>query len=318
MKKNTVIEVLGFSALVCAIVVGVGVLAKTVLGDKYDARETIVLSTESTQSYETYELKKTEITEFDKINMNIEYANVEIIPSDGYYLEYSITSRAGEPEYKVQDDKTFAFGEKRKENTWICFDFGYGEDIEQNNYVKLYVPKDKVFENINLGVESGNISTGDIASSELQINAEYGDITMANITGDDIILHLESVNLDMKELTTDSVDVQNEYGNVLIEVADFKQGTFDLQSGNLDLGQTTAGNLTIQNEYGQVDLALKDKLADYTCDFSTEYGSIFVPNQKAVKENEDDDVENYSTSGKKDKSITIQNESGDITVCELQ
>ncbi len=301
---------------------------------------------------QAHQLEKTELAEFSEISIQLDYSNVAIIPSDGYYLEYRLDGANNEPEYKVSDGK-FQFQEGDAQQKYqISFQlFGYQEKQEPF-YLNLYVPEEKAFDllavelesgnfefeslnvkkaNLSLDygnlkfdkftggdftieAESGNLEMGDVDCGSLQIKADYGNVTGGTFTvSNQADLKLESGNLELSKLSAGNFKLSNEYGGCTVDEFQVKNSHISMDSGNLKLRGAALENLEVDSEYGNIDLALAEDVGNYNIDVEAEYGTLNIEG-KNIAENEDGVISYIEYDKEKKNNIQICCEDGNVTI----
>lgn len=339
------------SKKILTILVGIAVGASVILGGiivgtGIKNRKNAFASSEI-EKVTPYVLEKTSLDDFSEISISISYADISIIPSDGYYLEYRLDGTCKEPTYSVSDGK-FHFEEG---NVQEKYQVHFGLFPEGPFYLKLYVPEDKYFDLLSIYNDSGNVDFQQIQAKEAELTLDYGNLNFENFTGDTFHLTMDSGNLDFGTISCNDLTIKNEYGNVTGDsLTASTSGSIKLDSGNLETQQLTSstfsltndygntdiysftssnstfsinsGNLSledadfetvdIRNEYGNVDLELRQDLTDFNYDLSTEYGDIHVDN-KRMQPNDDEEC-TYKKDNGKDRDIEIFCDSGNINV----
>lgn len=258
----------------------------------------------------SYKLEKTSLEEFSEISISASYADISILPSDGYYLEYCLDGTCTEPFYRVSDGK-FQFQEgSTQEKYMISFGFSSHEPF----FLKLYVPTDKYFDMLSIVSDSGNIYFKEISAKQAELTLDYGNLDFERFTGDTLRLTMDSGNVEFGTISCEDVTLESSYGNVTGDTFTASNGIFSIDSGNLSLMDADFKNLDIACEYGDVDLELRQTVSDYNCALATDYGNIYVNNEK-IKPNDDDEVI-YKKDNKKNRKMKIFCDSGNITVSE--
>lgn len=297
-------------------------------------------------------LEKTKMEEFSEASIYLEDANVSILPSDDFYLEYRLDGICKEPDYEVSDGTLYFQEGAVLEPYRISFHLFGNPANREPFYLNLYVPRDQYFEFLHLSTESGNVeleqlnaqkaefylSYGNLKLKEftgdtLDISAEAGDIESKNITCDDLSisssygnvaggvisvshradLALDSGNLELSQLSADTLSLHMEYGNCTIDSITNKTGQLSMDSGNLNLKSAALETIDISSEYGDVTLQLANKPSDYNYDLKTEYGTIEVGG-KNIKAKEDGTVIYQKQDASKMRNIQILCESGNVEI----
>lgn len=203
-------------------------------------------------------LEKTRLEEFDSVDVNIEYADFKLIPSDGYYLEYRLYGRAAQPQYSVKDKKlvfregdAFSYG-----NESINFGgfFFWEEDgiAEESFYLNLYVPKEQYFEVFKLYNDSGNVELETLRADKVDLKLDYGDIDLKEFQGKEFNIVSNSGEMNFGIINTEYITAENDYGEILIEDLTASVGDFDLDSGHMKVEKAAVPKIKVNNDYGNV------------------------------------------------------------------
>lgn len=351
MKKKTKIYTIGACCVAAGIMLSaVGIAAGGWPGVSISA--TGIHSTGNRPDKKAHVLEKTKLEEFNKVSMDIDYADLEIIPSDDYYIEYRLSGSDGEPEYKIDND-SLIFREKPKNGNFMFFNFGnfsWSNDYNEKYYVKLYMPEDKMYEKIQIYNDSGDLNAGILKAEDMSLEVEYGDIGVESLNSKTLAVSLDSGDFKAKEVYTDTLELNNDYGKVIVGEltadsaniqlesgktaidkstinnltldssyggvklgsAHISDGSIDMESGKLEILGAVLGNVEVNSAYGDVAIQLEDNPETYAMKLKTEYGSVNVPFDGRYIS--EDDEERFEMSGKGGKSLEISCESGDITV----
>lgn len=297
-------------------------------------------------------LEKTALEEFSEATIRLGYADLSILPSDGYYLEYRLDGTCAKPEFEASNGK-FHFQEGAAQR-YFHFSFGIIENTANSGpfYVTLYVPKDQYLKLLDIAMESGDVEAEQANANRAELSIEYGDLHLGDFSGDDLTISsesgnielgaitcenlnvtasygdftgdtvsvsnrakffFESGNLDISQLEADTLSFNDQYGNCDADSISIKKGEFSMESGNLSLENAALGNTSISSQYGDVTLSLSDKVSSYNYDLETEYGTIDVDGE-SMKEDEDGRVLYRSQDGKKKNSIGVSCESGNVRI----
>lgn len=299
-----------------------------------------------------HQLEKTELAEFSEISLQLDYSNVKIIPSDGYYLEYWLDGTCKEPAYEVSDGKfRFQEGDIQQKYQVSFHLFGY-QQKQEPFYLNLYVPEEKAFdllavdlesgnfefeglnvkkadlsldygnlkfdtftgEDIAIAAESGNLTMGDVDCGSLQVRADYGNVTGSTFTvSGQADLKMESGNLELSKLAAGSLKLSDEYGNCTVDEFRVKDSWIAMESGNLKLREAALENLEADSEYGSIDLALAEDVSSHNFDVQAEYGTLIIEG-KNIEADEDGIISYVKYDKEKKSNIQIRCESGNITI----
>lgn len=342
MKSKKILTILvGIAVSVSILFCGIIVVTSIQNGSSASA------SSFQPEEVHSYKLEKTSLEEFSEISISASYADISILPSDGYYLEYCLDGTCTEPSYGVTDGK-FQFQEGSTQKKYmICFGFSSHDPF----YLNLYVPADKYFDLISIANDSGDVSFETISAKQAELTLDYGDLEFDIFTGDTLRLtmdsgnvefetisckdvtlknsygsvtgdtltastsasiELDSGNWEVQQVSSDQFSLQNDYGNTDIDSFSSSDSIFAIDSGDLSLMDADFKNLDVDCQYGNVDLELRQALSDYNWDLSTDYGDIYVDNKKIEPNDEEEAV--YKKENGADNGMKIFCDSGNITV----
>lgn len=286
----------------------VGVIFGGTIGFKLD--ETGIHDASYTQEHAVQKMEKTKIDAFDAVDINVDYADIEISPADGYYLEYQLQGENKEPEYTVKDKK-LTFLDKSTGSFQVDFTFFSFTSDDNANYVKLYLPEDIYMKMIKLSTGSGDVEIHDsIQGDELMIDDDYGDVSINAFEGKKLEVNLGSGEMEAGRLISDSLKVNDDYGSV--QIKELKCGSADITmgSGDVELEKAEFDQIKIHDDYGDVTVGLLQDIKKYSMDLVTEYGEIELPDNSGFST--DDSGAEYRTTDGTDGEIEVRADSGDI------
>lgn len=296
---------------------------------------------------ETYVEDEKELDKFTSIEMDLSYADLEIIPSDKYAVEYCLDGSKN-PVCTVENGK-LVFKEA-KVTPYVNFGFNVTTlGYSVNTYIKLYVPENMEFDIIRIQEEDGDIklpslkaekleitneygdvrmeefsgktidielqdgllSSGKILAETAKIGNEYGDIKLSEFEGTELTAYLQDGQLSAETITADKIKADNEYGDIDIQHVKAENLDSSLSDGTLTVNHLAADEVDINNEYGDVNLGLAGDMKDYDMDLTTEYGGIAVP---GFQESNGDSGAKRKIENNSGKQIKIFCEDGDINL----
>lgn len=204
-----------------------------------------------------HSLEKTRIDAFENVKLTVNFGDITIVPSDGYYLEYSLTGDEKGPAYSV-DNKTLTF-RKIQENAGAVYSFFYSGpvgnvyDPKGNDYLKLYVPEDVYLENVQIvGSDGEFVWDGSVKTDWLSVDISYGDMKVSDVQGKQIELNSSDGKIEVSNCAAETLKVYNAYGNTILKQVDVQDLTVELSDGKLEMEQIKAENNDIRNYYGSI------------------------------------------------------------------
>ncbi|MBP1755386.1 MAG: hypothetical protein H6Q59_1784 [Firmicutes bacterium] len=218
--------------------------------DREDAKEFVVA--------------KTEVSPITEISIHTGIAQVELIEADKFYVEIDYLYWEDEPEYSLENGKLF-FDDRD------CFPNSYSIDFNLDNRIKIYLPKDSHFDDINIEDASGDVSLNGFVADELDVTVSYGDFTMEEAAALDTEITLSSGYSKIKDFQARDLNFTNSYGNADFTDINTKSSrlpvdtTYDnfniaMSSGDVDIAGINSSKVKITNSYG--DIVLGDLTTD--------------------------------------------------------
>lgn len=292
-----------------------------------------------------------ELGEFKQMQVDMEYGDFTIEPSDHYGISYH--GSEGDFTYQVKDGKLVLSQviENYSGNGFFFFDISIVSDyIYEQEYATVYVPENAVFESVSIKNNGGNVDISNISAGDLQIEADYGNVLLSNIKGEDYTVTMESGKAEIESISGNSLNLSNAYGEVTLEEVALKnEAEIYAESGNIELNDVNIPNLTaesdygditgkmvsvrqaelrlesgecklrkldtdnikVESSYGDVELDLIQLLDDFSYDLYTDYGELYVSDKKMGSQYE-------SLQDDKEKKISINCESGDIEIKQAE
>ena len=289
----------------------------------------------SSSGSEPYRLEKTRLDDFSGIKIDIgSEADIEFVPSDDEYcyLEYTLKGNGAGPEWNITDN-TFTLTQNGVIATGF---FLTGSDLSWSSgpVIRLYIPKDTAFSDVDIYNDYGNISMGSISSDTLTLNLESGDLDMENISAGAADIYLDygnlamracrfteakietdSGNIEAEDTVTDTLLLTNNYGDSTLENTTVRSADLTVESGGLYLEASGLETITGVNEYGDTTFVFGDDIESYSFDLLTEYGEIsFSGDAPGRLISRDGSEMSYTTDAGGNKKIRFTAESGDIQI----
>lgn len=256
MKKSKIFVVIALCFMAMGLLVGgLGYILGGRPGFYINSRG--IHAANSNDSNSVYTLEKTELNAFTKLDVTVGFADIRLVPSDGYYLEYRLMAVGKEPTYGVKDNtfKLTEFEEKRT-NSFFNFFTNSGMNFftinSERYYVNLYVPEDVYFEWVHLSNSSGNVKLDTLLAKELVLNLSFGNLDMEDFEGDTFEASLSSGNITGGSIRGKDVTIVNSFGNINCESITADTAEITLSSGNLKSDVLDAKTLNVINSFGEV------------------------------------------------------------------
>lgn len=200
-------------------------------------------------------LEKTKIEEIDNIDIDAKYATVYLIPSDDYYIEYSITSNKSSL-YKIRNGKLIF-----DDSAWMPIRLSFGINEKHNDYIKIYYPADADINSLTAKLDMGSIEVSGVAIDNMDIDLDMG-------------------SLDITDCAIDKIDADLDMGSIDISNTDISSADISLDMGGLDMSDTRIENrLTADLDMGSATLSLAGNEGgsqSYGFDLECDMGSVTI------------------------------------------
>lgn len=258
-------------------------------------------------------MKKEQIDDFTKLNVDFEDLDLDIRTSDDdhYYMEYKL-EKNGKKDPLTWEDKDGELTLKESEGGtggyFITYDLGvFRTHIEQTqkedavNTVILYVPE-----------------KAQLLEAEIQLSD--GDFTADQLLCEKMTAQLSDGDLDVKELQcTDNMQLKSESGDVSIKRADLTDGQISLDDGELQMGNSSFnGDMEITSSNGDVSIQMKKSSVDKTNIYlKTTDGDVDTGDLSRGKSSNEEDFSVYENQvGTSAPTLSVKCSDGDIMLTE--
>lgn len=268
------------------------------------------------------------LDKFNKVDIS-SYSNlsyVQIVKGEDYKLDLQ-HDEENKINYSVKDG-VLTINDSSKEENGIHIGI-YFNNSEQG--IKLYVPEDCNLNELKIYSSSSDIKITEVDCENININNEYGDVELSNISCGDMVLKLESGDLNLTSIESKKISFENEYGSVKFKEVNGEELSCVMDSGdfngeNLNISK----NYSIESDYGSINIKNSDfgnfkatlNSGDFDsdsinisqdCDIKSEYGSVNVENSSlgnftANLDSGDIELSNITSI----KNVDIQNSYGDV------
>lgn len=258
--------------------------------------------------------EKMKLDPFTSIEIDINYADLKILPSDGYYIEYQLNGGSPEPVLELKDQKLrFQEGASGGNVGFNFVSFGGFSSEHYSYYVNLYVPSDQYFTFVKLKNDDGSMDIGSISSKSMEIRDDYGDVRMEEFKGGKLKADMGNGSFRAEHLKADDFSISNDYGDCNIGTAQVKHLEAELGNGNFTMDRGHGASIDVVNQYGMVKLGLAEPFTAYKLDLETEYGSIKAPGFPGTSIGEDD-TRSFKYTDKGTNQIKVRCDNGDIVI----
>lgn len=215
-------------------------------------------------------MKKEQIDDFTKLNVDFENFDLDIRTSDDdhYYMEYKLekNGRKNPLTWKDKDGElTLEESAGGSGSYYITYDLGIfsthadlTEKKDALNTVILYIPEKAHLSEAKFQLSDGDLTVDKLFCKEADVKLSSGDLLLTEGEIGDFTVKLEDGDLNMKELRcTDSFSLKSGNGDVVLKKAVLKDGEISLGDGELVMNNSSfGGDMDIKNSCGDVSVEM--------------------------------------------------------------
>lgn len=190
------------------------------------------------------------------IEIHTGMAEVELIPSDDFYVEIDYMYWEEEPEYTLENGKLYF-------NDSNSFPNSYSINFNLDNKIKIYLPEVAALTGLQIENSSGDVTLAGFVAEDLEITVSYGDLTIKEAAASTADLTLSSGTSKITDFQVGELDFTNSYGNarftnintgeaLLPATVTFDQFNLSMSSGDVDIKGLVCNSIEITDSYGNV------------------------------------------------------------------
>lgn len=284
-----------------------------------------------------FNLKKTELSDFTSLDVNLKDSdlNIKESPNEKSYIEYAqATKDKKDPVSYSIENGTLTL--KEAGNTGASYHINIdvsflqaalsskniadykNEASNYENYVTLYLPKDKLISSAKIYLGYGDFYAKNAAFDTADIKLGDGDFYAKNAVFDTANIKLDDGDFDADTFTANNGKLTFSYGGCDLQKASLGNVSLISKDGDLSVDELTlSGKTKIALSYGDAEITLNDSTKKVSgFDLATHYGTITTSDLTGNKTtDEDDDVNTFQADSKDGKtSLAIDSKDGDITI----
>ena len=236
---------------------------------------------------------------FNEIQIKTDSANIEILTGDNFGFEFMAGSTV-DTSYSLVDKKLTI---TQKSKTML---FNLNLWSQKSDYIRIYLPKEAIMNNISISDESGNITINTLNCENLDITSTSGNTVLNTASSSIILIDKTSGNVDMKNCRTGRLDMSLTSGNLNASGMETGAVSISQTSGNITMAGKLLGDTVISGVSGNIKLDITGDKATYNRDISVISGNVNVDGSS----NKSDKYENASATN----SLKLKTTSGNVTV----
>ncbi|HJD47703.1 MAG TPA: DUF4097 domain-containing protein [Candidatus Mediterraneibacter norfolkensis] len=280
----------------------------------------------ASSSRDPYSMEKTPVDELTSVEINIgSAADISILPSDDekFYLEYLLDGAYDSPQFEISSGRlTLAQAEGTASGGIFLFgsglNFGSGFGIKDvSPYVRLYVPSDSMLSDVSAYSDAGSVEVRDLSAGKASFSASFGDLTLDNCIFGSLEAVTDSGSIEGSDIQTGSLVAENDFGSTAFRSTAVTSARITASSGDILLEAQELETLEGSNDFGDTRICLSDPLSSYSCNLSTDFGDIILPDNISGGHVSDGFGEgSYTSEGSGDRQITFTASAGEIEIEE--
>lgn len=227
--------------------------------------------------------KSVDLKNVKKLNINVHEADIEILEGENFHLEYGYDNAAQSLKEEVKDG-TYHLASKNvpRQIYWSGLSFGSMSYQSGDSYVRIYIPKGKQLEDVQITDGYGNVTVETADANTFIINAESGDVNVKNLKAQTASLNTDYGRFQMDSSTVTDLTVNNESGEGKVNDLTAEKVSMNFAYGNMSLKDITTDSLNLYSESGKISVenlagSGKNKLAKSMV-LGAEYGEIYLTN----------------------------------------
>ncbi len=251
------------------------------------------------------EIKKENIAAFEAIDMNIDRADIEFVPSDHYGVVINYHGDADQ--FTCTDENgTLTVSEKNTESVH----FGWGIFAESHNTVKVYLPKDTQLKRLNVKNQYGGFTASGFDSADTDIDLSFGGLKLSDASCGKADFTLSNGKSEIRNIKADTMAFRNDLGSSTFEnvaVSSSQKATLEASNGSITMKDFTAGSMEISDDLGSVTL---EKLTAAELKSKLSNGSLKMNDCKIDHLDAENSLGSIDISHLDSKGANIKNHSG--------
>lgn len=178
------------------------------------------------------------------LNINVRYSDIEIIPGDNLLAvsnDKNVICKQDGNRLVVNEKRTSIFASRK------------------NNTLKVYVPENILFDEVNINTGAGKLYAENIKTSRLKLDLGAGDASI-------------------KYIDASKADIDTGAGRFVIKNGNVENLDFDMGAGSTELTLKLTGDNKISTGVGKLDLRLIGTKEDYKIEANKGIGQILIDN----------------------------------------
>ena len=202
----------------------------------------------------SHAIDQPETEEFSRVELETGSAQVEFVPSDHY--GFSVQWQ-GQDSYQWRvENGTLTIQRLPREqgNVYLQLYLPFWELLGESHKVTVYYPAEAPLETVSVSGSGDDFALENLNANRLEINNDYGDISLLNVTAQEAEITAQSGNIHLSSGEIGQLSLTDEYGDVSLEQVTAQALSAQLSSGTFAASACSADTVQVEDLYGDVTL----------------------------------------------------------------
>lgn len=181
-----------------------------------------------------------EIDSFSSIGVDLNYYDVDLIPSDRFAVDGTFFSEEGMPDIKVENG-VLTVQDKNHRMVNINIDLP-GLLSTKDNYpaIRIYYPEKTKLKDITIKCDASDLAFENLNAENAEFDLDFGKLDLTNLSAKNVNVAMNSGACTLKKITADDLNINNDLGKTTLNDAELKTLKIDANSGEISLSGVTA------------------------------------------------------------------------------
>ena len=195
----------------------------------------------------SHAIDQPETEEFSRVELETGSAQVEFVPSDHY--GFSVQWQ-GQDSYQWRvENGTLTIQRLPREqgNVYLQLYLPFWELLGESHKVTVYYPAEAPLETVSISGSGDDFALENLNANRLEINNDYGDISLLNVTAQEAEITAQSGNIHLSSGEIGQLSLTDEYGDISLEQVTAQALSAQLSSGNFTASGCSADTVQVED-----------------------------------------------------------------------
>ena len=202
----------------------------------------------------SHSINQPETEEFSQVSLETGSAQVDFVPSDHY--GFSVQWQGQDTYQWSVENGTLTIQRLPREqgNAYLHLYLPFWELLDESHTVTVYYPAETTLNTISISGGAEDLSLENLHANRLEIDNDYGDITLSKVTAQAAEITAQSGNIQLTSGEIGQLTLTDEYGDISLEQVTAEALSAQLSSGNFTASGCSADTMQVDDLYGDVTL----------------------------------------------------------------